>query len=244
MLKRCIWAENKKLAHSYIWIACFLIPVIPAIMGTFNYLGNLGILKSEWYSLWTQLTLFYSNFFYAPLVALYCSYLWRMEHLNNNWNVLMTAPVPIPHIYFGKLIIILKVTLFTQLWLGILYFICGKLSHLPGIFPLEILLWLLRGTLAAIAIGSLQLLLSMVIRSFALPIGISLIGSILGLLLSNKGLALYWPYSMMLLGMNANKAEDMLSGSTLFFLLANLFYALLFTGIALFLLKKRDIRTA
>ena len=65
MLTRCILAERKKLRHSLILPACILIPIIPAIMGTFNYLQNLGILKSEWYSLWTQHTLFYASFFFC-----------------------------------------------------------------------------------------------------------------------------------------------------------------------------------
>lgn len=47
MLTRCILAERKKLRHSLILPACILIPIIPAIMGTFNYLQNLGIFKSS-----------------------------------------------------------------------------------------------------------------------------------------------------------------------------------------------------
>ena len=123
MLTRCILAERKKLRHSLILPACILIPIIPAIMGTFNYLQNLGILKSEWYSLWTQHTLFYASFFFAPLIGLYCSYLWRLEHRNNNWNSIMTAPVPVCCIYFAKLTVILTITLLTQLWTGILYLV-------------------------------------------------------------------------------------------------------------------------
>ena len=68
MLLKCIRAENLKLRHSCIWAACVLIPLIPAVMGTFNYRSNLGLLTSEWYSLWTQITLFYSSLFYAPLI--------------------------------------------------------------------------------------------------------------------------------------------------------------------------------
>ena len=45
MLTRCILAERKKLRHSLILPACILIPIIPAIMGTFNYLQNLGNFK-------------------------------------------------------------------------------------------------------------------------------------------------------------------------------------------------------
>ncbi|WP_283681906.1 ABC transporter permease [Parablautia sp. Marseille-Q6255] len=242
MLLRCIHAEQQKLRHCIIFPACIFIPIIPAVMGTFNYLQNTEILSQGWYSLWTQHTLFYACFFYAPLVALYCSYLWRLEHCSNNWNVLMTAPVSLPCLYLGKLSVIFQVTLFTQLWVGVLFFLGGKFIGLPGLPPVQILLWLLRGTLAAAAIGALQLLLSMTIRSFSVPIGISLIGSVLGLLISNKGLGLYWPYTLMLMGMNANKTEDALSGGLPAFLAATAFFFILFYAIAIWLLKHRDIR--
>lgn len=242
MLFRCIHTENLKLRHSVIFPACILLPIIPAIMGTFNYQQNLGILTGGWYSLWTQLTLFYASFFYAPLIALYCSYLWRLEHRNNNWNVLMTAPVSIPSLYLGKLTVIFCITLMTQIWMGILFVISGKLIHLNGLPPLQIITWLLRGTLAAAAIGALQLLLSMVIRSFSVPIAIALVGSVLGLLISNKGWGLYWPYSLMLMGMNSNQNADKLAGSILPFLLAVLVFFFAFYSTAVWLLKNRDVR--
>lgn len=242
MLLRCIQAENKKLKHSIIFLACIFIPVIPAIMGGFNYSQNTGILTHKWYSLWTQVTLFYANFFYAPLIALYCSYLWRLEHLHNNWNVLMTAPVSIPCIYLGKLAVILKVTLFTQLWIGVLYLITGKFVGFSGFPPFEILTWLLRGTLSAIAIGALQLFLSMIIRSFSVPIGIALIGSIIGLLFSNKGFGYFCPYSLMLMGMNSNKTDDSLQGGLFPFLLSTVIFFLLFSICSIYILKKRDVR--
>lgn len=241
MLLRCIHAENHKMKHSVIFPVCIFIPIIPAIMGTFNYLQNIGLLTPGWYSLWTQLTLFYACFFYAPLIALYCSWLWRLEHRNNNWNVLMTAPVPVSLLYLGKLAVIFRVTLFTQLWLGILFLICGKLSHIPGLPPLEIILWLLRGTLAAAAIGSLQLLLSMVIRSFSVPIGIALVGSVLGMLIFNMGWGLCWPYSLMMMGMNSNRNEDVLTGNTLPFLGAAAVFFLVFYAVAVWKLKTRDV---
>lgn len=132
-------------------------PAHPRCHGNLQLSGNLGILTSEWYSLWTQITLFYSSLFYAPLIGLYCSYLWRLEHLNNNWNVLMTNPVPVRNVFLAKLAVVFRVTLFTQLWVGVLYFLCGKLCGLPGMVPGQILVWLLRGTLAAAAVGTLQL---------------------------------------------------------------------------------------
>lgn len=242
MVLRCIKAENMKLKHSIIWSACIFIPVIPAVMGTFNYLNNVGLLTEGWYSLWTQFTLFYSWLFYAPLIALYCSYLWRLEHLNSNWNVLMTAPVPVRDVFLGKLAVIFRVTLFTQVWVFLLYVICGKLCGLPGAAPLDTVLWMLRGTLAAAAIGTMQLLLSMIIRSFAVPIGIALAGSILGFLFINKGWELYWPYSLMMAGMNSNKSEDTLGGNLIPFLVSVAVFFAVFAGAAVMWLKKKDVK--
>lgn len=242
MLLKCIRAESRKLRHSCIWAVALLLPAIPAVMGTFNYRNNLGLLTSEWYSLWTQVTLFYAGLFYAPLIGVYCAYLWRLEHLNNNWNVLMTAPVPVRNIFLAKLAVVFRVTLLTQLWLGVLYFLCGKFCGLSGGIPVQILVWLLRGTLAAAAVGTLQLLLSMVIRSFAMPVGIALAGSIIGFIISNKGWAVYCPYSVMLLGMNANKADDSLRQNLIPFLCSLTVFFLVFTGSSIWYLKKKDVR--
>ena len=89
MLLRCIRAENRKLHASPIWFMFFILPIISAGYGTFNYLQNLEILRDGWYSLWTQHTLFYSLFFFPCMVAVYAAYLWRLEHIGHNWNLIM-----------------------------------------------------------------------------------------------------------------------------------------------------------
>lgn len=240
MFYLCIKAEAQKLRHSIIWIGALLIPIIPAIMGTFNYAQNLEVLTGGWYSLWTQYTLFYSLFFYAPLIALYSSYLWRLEHTGNNWNILMTMPVSAKNIFAGKLGIILTVTLFTQLWVYLLYIVGGKCIGLAGLPPVTTLLWALRGTLAAIAIGCLQLLLSMCIRNFAIPIGIALAGGFIGLILSNLDMGLYWPYSLLMMGMNSNSYEDKMNGSVLPFLFSVALFLFVFFSISVRILKNRE----
>ena len=45
MLLRCIRAENRKLHASPIWFMFFILPIISAGYGTFNYLQNLEILR-------------------------------------------------------------------------------------------------------------------------------------------------------------------------------------------------------
>ena len=84
MLLRCIRAENRKLHASPIWFMFFILPIISAGYGTFNYLQNLEILRDGWYSLWTQHTLFYSLFFFPCMVAVYAAYLWRLERVEQS----------------------------------------------------------------------------------------------------------------------------------------------------------------
>ena len=145
MLTRCISAESRKLCHSMILPACLLIPIIPAIMGTFNYYKIRESWNPNGIPCGRRTPYFMPCFFFAPLIGLYCSYLWRLEHRHNNWNMIMTAPVPVSCLFFAKLAVILAITLLTQIWMGALYLICGKLVGLPGFCPPEIILWLLRG---------------------------------------------------------------------------------------------------
>ena len=63
MLFRVLKAERMKCKRSPVWLAVVLMPVVPAILGTINYIGNIEILQSERYSLWTQHTLFTCCFF-------------------------------------------------------------------------------------------------------------------------------------------------------------------------------------
>ena len=240
MLLACVRTEQKKLRHSHLWAAFLVIPLLPTVMGAANYVNNLGLLKSEWYSLWTQHSLFYANFFYAPLIALYCSYIWRVEHMNYNWNHLMTMPVSAADIFLSKLLLAVRCTVILQLWMWVLFLTAGKVVGLPGLPNPQILIWLLRGSLGAVAITALQLVLSMIIRSFAVPIGLALLGSVAGLLASNSGLGLFWPYSLMLMGMNANKTEDMVS-SSLGFGVSTLAFFALFTAFGVLWLKKKDV---
>lgn len=243
MLLACVKTEQKKLRHSHLWAAFLLIPLLPTVMGAANYVNNLGLLKSEWYSLWTQHSLFYADFFYAPLTALYCSYIWRVEHLNYNWNHLMTMPVSEADVFLSKLLLALRCTIMLQLWMWVLFLAAGKVVGLPGLPDPQILIWLFRGSIGAVAVTALQLVFSMLIRSFAVPIALALLGSVAGLLASNSGLGLFWPYSLMLIGMNANKTEDMVS-SSLGFGVSTLVFFLAFTGFGILWLKRKDVHAA
>ena len=243
MLNRCLRAENRKLHASPIWILFFLLPVISAGYGTFNYLQNLEILTDGWYSLWTQHTLFYSMLFFPAMVSAYAAYLWRLEHLGHNWNLIMAAPVPPMDLFTAKFLVVVKLALLTQGLVYLLFLFCGKVfAQLPGWPDSILLLYLLRGTLGALSIITLQLLLSMILRSFALPIFLGLMGGIAGMLLGSKGYALLWPHCLMQAGMNANRSADVLSGQYLPFTLSCLGWVAALFLLAAVLLRVRDVK--
>lgn len=242
MLKRCILAENRKLHASPIWILFFALPMISAAYGTFNYLQNLSILHERWYSLWTQHTLFYSLFFFPTMVGIYAAYLWRLEHLGHNWNLLASAPVHRMDIFFAKFLVIVKMVLLTQVFTFVLYIFCGKVfAHFSGLPPMDTLIFLLRGVIGGLAVISAQMILSMLIRSFAVPVFIALFGGVCGTIMASRGHGLWWPYSLMQVGMNSNQKADMLAGQyTIFLIICIAWLAALFV-VAGILLKKREI---
>lgn len=243
MLKRCIRAENRKLHASPIWLMFLILPVISAGYGTFNYLQNLEILTDGWYSLWTQHTLFYSLFFYPTMVAAYAAYLWRLEHMGHNWNLIMTAPVRPMCLFTAKFAVVAKLALLTHAFVFALYVFCGKaFAHFSGWPPVELPLFLLRGAVGAMAVIAAQLVLAMVICSFAVPIFLGMIGGIVGLFVTTKGYALLWPYALMQMGMNANKQEDVLSGQYGLFALSCLFWIAAMFALAWVLLKRRNVK--
>ena len=155
MLFRCMRAELIKLKRSFIWIVFLVLPILSTLMGCFNYLQNIDILTDGWYALWTQATLFYSNFFFPPLIALYCAYLWRLENFNHNRNALMTSPIPISVLYSAQFLAVTVVVLLTQLYVGVLYVIGGLAVGMKGLPPAEIFYWLLRGSLGGLSIAAL-----------------------------------------------------------------------------------------
>lgn len=131
----------------------------------------------------------------------------------------------------------------TQGWLLVLFLVGGKLgAGLAGFPPPEILLWLLRGAVGGLPIIAIQLLLSMVIRNFALPVLMALGGSILGLMATTSNAGLFWPYSLMLMGMNSNRTEDVMTGQLPGFFLSCIIFLAIFLLIADAVLAKQDVK--
>ena len=155
----------------------------------------------------------------------------------------MAAPVHPLALFAAKFVVVGKLALLTHAFVFVLYAFCGKVfARLPGTPPLVLALVLLRGALGALAVIAAQLVLAMVIRSFAVPIFLGLLGGITGIFAAAKGFGLLWPYALMQAGMNANRSTDMLAGQyALFFFSCVLWLAAMF-ALAYLLLQKRDVK--
>ena len=242
MLLRAIKAEVLKCRRAPVWLAFLVLPVFPAVLGTFNYLGNLGVLEDQWYSLWSQHTLFSSMFFLPALFGVFCAWQWRLEHTDHNWNAALTAPVPAGTLYLAKLAVDAAVSLLAMAFIGVLFVLSGKLAGITAPLPPELPRWLLLGALGGVVVCAVQLFFSLAIRAFAPPVAMALVGGILGLMVTSQGWGTAFPYSLLALGMAANNPRMELPLPS--FLTGCAGYLVLAAVLSIRWLSRRDASTA
>ena len=244
MLIRSIRAEFLKLRRSYIWLAMLVLPLLSAGLGTANYLNNLGMLTEQWYSLWTQHALFYCALFAPALTGVYCAYVCRLEHLNRNWNAVMTQPIPVGTMLAAKLTAVSILTALTQCLIGILFIVSGKLAGLTAPLPFELVYWVIRGWWALTVQAALLLCVALMVRSFAVPVAAGILGGFCGLPALVKGFGVYFPFSLLELGMCSHNPAEPMDCSAAAFVISSFLYLLLGFAINVLWLKKRDVKTA
>nr|WP_295946193.1 ABC transporter permease [uncultured Agathobaculum sp.] len=243
MFIRSVRAEFLKLRRSFIWLAMLALPVLSAGLGTANYLNNLGMLTEQWYSLWTQHALFYCTLFAPALTGVYCAYICRLEHLNRNWNAVMTQPVPVSTMLAAKLTVVSVMTALTQLFIGILFIISGKIAGLTAPIPFELVYWILRGWWALTVQASLLLCVALIIRSFAVPVAAGILGGFCGMPALVKGFGVYFPFSLLELGMCSHNPSEPMDCSAAGFLISSILYLLLGFAVSVLWMRKQDVKT-
>lgn len=239
MLLRCLRTELYKCRRAPVWLAFLILPLFPALLGTGNYLANIGTLKNGWYSLWTQHTLFASMFFLPAQFGVFCAWQWRLEHTDRNWNSYMTAPVPVGDLVLAKLLLAAGVSVLAETCIGVLFLLSGKLAGIQAPLPPELPEWLALGALGGLSVCAVQMFLSLMIRAFAPPVAAGLIGGILGLMCLHMGLGYSFPYSLLCLGMRANNLEMALN--VIPFVCSCLVYTAGFTALSIWFIKRRDV---
>lgn len=106
---------------------------------------------------------------------------------------------------------------------------------------MDIILWTLRGWVASLSIAALQLGLSIRIRSFATPIGISLCAVFVGLGLYVLKLGLLFPYSLLTIGMGVLTQRGLTAMENLLFFLMNGVYLVVLSVCSVRRLRYKDV---
>lgn len=102
----------------------------------------------------------------------------------------------------------------------------------------------IRGWFASLSIISLQLALSLRIRSFAIPIGISLCAVFIGLGLYIAKLGLFFPYSLLTFGMSVLNQVEMTGIQNILFWVMNMTFIVIFASMSINQLKNKDIKSS
>lgn len=174
-------AELTKLKRSSTWIIALILPILAVVTGTINLAGNTDALDSGWGSFTSQVVLFYGLLFYSIGIGLLAATVWRMEHRGTNWNLLLTATSKPMRLVVAKIGVILIPVAFMQTILVAGTAISGTLMlHLDGTFPWEFALVGLIALVAALPLIAVQSLLSMLLKSFAAPVALCLLGCVIG----------------------------------------------------------------
>ncbi|SDE43745.1 hypothetical protein SAMN02799630_03359 [Paenibacillus sp. UNCCL117] len=240
-MKQSISAEWLKLRHSRIGLVLAVLPILSWLIGCANYYFNQDVLQNGWHSLWTQVSLFYGEFFLPILIAICCSYVCRLEQQNRNWNMILASPVTVGCIFLAKMIVVSILMLAVQaLFMG-LYLLAGTFFSIQEPFPIETLGWAFRGWYASLSISALQLGLSLRFRSFATPIGISLCAVFTGLGMYLAKLGLFFPFSLLTIGMSVLSQDKLTAVQSNLFWVMNMVFIITFVSMSIHRLKTKDV---
>ena len=177
--------EFKKIKKSAIPITLIFFNLVGSLLGAMIYALNQKVLLDGTQArvLWGQ-TVFYSSQVFTPiLIGIICSISCQFEESNKNWQRLLSIPVKANRIILSKITSLSLVMAISQLIVLLFYIISALVLKIPfANYLLDFLLWSITGWLATITIVTIQIFLSIRLKNFAVPILISAILAIAGLM--------------------------------------------------------------
>lgn len=242
MINLGIQAELLKLRRAPIWIAFIGVPVVATLFGCLNYANNREILTQEWVSLWTQVSLFMAYFFFPVLIAAGAAYLWRIEYHEYNLYDLMLQPRSQLSIFLSKVVVGSIFSAISLVTLLISYTVAGLFFHFSSPVPISLLFtYMCLGFICSLPILALQLLLSYLIKNFAIPIALSFAGAVLGLGASAQGVGHLFIYSLMQTGLQSNALVNLTPALIGKLCITAALYLVVCTIVATRVLKRKEV---
>ncbi|MFW0874240.1 ABC transporter permease [Rhodococcoides corynebacterioides] len=177
-------AEVLKLKRSQVWAVVVVLPLVMSALGVVNTAASGTGLAEGWDTLWLRTAVFFGLFPLALGVAVLASLVWRPEHRGGNWTALMSGPVSSARIVVAKTAVVAGLGIaMLAVQLAAVWVLGAAFFGLDGALPPRYLVVAAVTAAAVIPLAALQSLLSMIMRSFAAPIGVALVGAGLAVVL-------------------------------------------------------------
>ena len=199
MLLRCLKAELIKFCRLLVRLAFVAAPV-PGFPGDLQLSGKPFGADRRLVQPMEPARSVFLRVFPAGLLGVFCTWQWRLEHKDHNWNSFLTALDLVGALCLAELIWAAVM----QTWIEALFIINGKLVGLVGPIPPELPGWLACGAVGGVSVCAVQLYFSLRFWTFAPPVAFGLIGGIAGLMATAQGFVYAFPYSLLCIGKRAN----------------------------------------
>jgi peroxiredoxin len=203
---KALKAEWLKLHHSgMLWFCLAAAAFIPAFHTLVSFFESVGDLSPESGNKMIQMDFqIFTNFFFPVFVVIVVVRLVYMEHRFDTWKLVETQPVSKAAIYFSKWEIAAFISFCCLLTLLVVAFLGGLILQFgrPALgFDQSNINWghalqaLTRFWIASLCIISVQYCLTVLLKSFALPMSIGLVAIFAGSFAQALGYMNWWPYS-------------------------------------------------
>lgn len=206
--------ERRKTKRGWVLLAVStMLAVLNVVNGATNYLRNIDSFQEQgvtWLAVWGQGGLLWAILFLPFLITIRAASLTRMEHEQGNWRRLASYGA-IAHVYRGKFALLFGFVLYCQAVFTLATLLASfALGFSLGMNDVVAMLcWGLLGTIGGITVAAIQLVVGIIVRSYATTVAIGLIASVGSLMatLASGVLEAIYPYAQAGVGMRVRALE-------------------------------------
>ncbi|MHA6604038.1 ABC transporter permease [Aerococcus urinae] len=232
-MRKYLVVEWHKLPKLQLFCIGLAFLALASFIGLGIYFANQSVFieGSQTKVMWGQLTFYYSQILYAPMLAIFIAMALNQEFERKNIEMLRANAVSIKKLLFSKVIAILGIVMLVQLLLFLVYLLGSLAAELPvSLDVLVNLKWIALSLLASVSILCIQAYLFARTRNFSQSIGLSALGAMGGFvfLFINENLVKFYPYSQAMVALRSRSLQDFTLAELLIFFLVNLLLAGIF----------------
>ncbi|MEI3601145.1 ABC transporter permease [Oceanobacillus sp. AG] len=243
---RMVNVEIFKLKRSFIWLIIIIAPLAMILNGSSNFIRFQDMLTkgddAAWLKLYVQIVIWFGILLYPMSIGVLSILISRTEHAENSWKYLLALPFHRSTIYLAKLTNLMLLTGISILFLSFGIYLSGEIIGVQGSVPYTLIFGnTLVGWVASWPIISIQLWLSIRFSGIGIPMGISAITAIIGVIVTNSQYAKLYIWSYPALSM-LPKGEGFDTFSSLSIMVISSILFIIFTVVSISDFKKRDIQ--